>query len=144
MKTDFEPEVILIFCNGALNGDSYLPEGVKRGSGFKARFIRMPCSSKIETGYLVKLIERGADGIEVIACPGKKCQFIVGSARAESRVDYARTLLEEAGLSADRVGIRRKNHLTADEIMNIAEERANAIRPLGQNPMKAVRIESHV
>jgi coenzyme F420-reducing hydrogenase delta subunit len=96
----------------------------------------MPCSSKIETGYLLKLIEQGADGVEVIACPGRKCQFIVGSARAEGRVEFASILLEEAGMGSDRIGIKHRNGLTANEIMNIAEERANAVRPLGQNPMK--------
>ena len=139
MNQAFEPEVILIYCGSTLNGDNHLSEGIKKGSGFKARFVMMPCSSKIETEYLLKLIEQGADGVEVVACPGKKCQFIVGSARAEGRVNYARTLLEEVGLSADRVGVRRRNQLTSNDIMIVAEERADAIRPLGQNPMKTIR-----
>ncbi len=139
MSESFEPEILLIYCGRALDSSDSLPEGARRGSGFKVRFVMMPCSSKIETRYLVKLIEHGADAVEVVACPGKQCQFTVGSSRAEHRVRHARAILEEVGMSGDRVGMLRRSSLSADEMMSIAEERAGVVRPLGRNPMKAVR-----
>ncbi len=135
----FEPEVLLLYCGRALDNSDSLPEGVTKGNGFKARFVMMPCSSKIETRNLVKLIEQGADAVVVVACPGTQCQFTVGSSRAEHRVRHAGAILEEVGMSGDRVGMLRRSGLSADEMMSIAEERAGVVRPLGRNPMKAVR-----
>jgi coenzyme F420-reducing hydrogenase delta subunit len=139
MSDIFEPEILLIYCGNTIANNDYLPEGTKKVAGFKVRFVKMPCSSKIETRYLVKLIEQGADGIELVACPGKQCQFTTGSSRAEHRVRHARTLLEEVGMSGDRLGMVRRTNLSADDIMAIAEERAGKVGPLGQNPMKAAR-----
>jgi coenzyme F420-reducing hydrogenase delta subunit len=99
----------------------------------------MPCSSKIETAYLIKLIEAGADAVGVVACPGKACQFTTGSARAEHRVRHARTILEEIGMDGVRVGLARRGGLTADDIMAIAEDLAGSVNPLGPSPLAAAR-----
>ena len=136
MSEPFEPEIVVLYCGRSLAKGDYLPEGTKKGSGCKVRFVMIPCSSKIETGYLIKLIERGADAVAVVACPTKQCQFLVGSARVEHRINHARDLLEEAGMDAGRLGLVRRHGLTGDQVMNIAKKRANSVRRLGENPMK--------
>lgn len=133
----FEPEIVVLYCGRGLAADDYLPEGTKNGSGFSVKFVMIPCSSKIETGYLVKLIEQGNDGVMLVACPENQCQFFIGSSRAENRINHARTLLDEAGMGSDRLGMVRGHNLTVDEILSFAGERANIVRALGKNPMKS-------
>jgi len=137
MNDAFEPEVLLLYCGQALANGGRLPEGGQQGSGFKIRFVMVPCSSKIETRHLIKLIEQGVDAVEVVACPGRECRFTVGGSRAEHRVKHARAILEEIGMSAERLGMVRRHGLSAGEIMTVADERADLVRPLGENPMKA-------
>jgi coenzyme F420-reducing hydrogenase delta subunit len=139
MSDVFEPEVVLLYCGRALAGGEQLPEGTKKGNGFRVRFVMMPCSSKIETTYLIKLIEAGADAVGVVACPGKTCQFTTGSARAEHRVRHARSILDEVGMDGARVEIVRRGGLTADDMIGIAEELAGSVRPLGPSPMAAAK-----
>ena len=136
MSETFEPEIVLLYCGRSLAEGEYLSEGMKKCSGFKARFVMLPCSSKVEVVYLVKLIEQGADGVMLVACPTKQCQFLVGSARTKNRIRYARKLLDEVGLGADRLSIVLKQGVSVDEIMSIAEEHAKVVRPLGPNPVK--------
>jgi len=136
MKESFEPEIVLLYCGRSLAQNNNLSEGTRQGSGFRARLVMMPCSSKIEPQHLLKLIEQGADGVVVVACPEEQCQFMIGSSRADRRVKYARTLLDEVGMSADRLALVRRQGLAAGDIMAIAEETASIISPLGQNPMK--------
>ncbi|UCG82160.1 MAG: hydrogenase iron-sulfur subunit [Dehalococcoidia bacterium] len=139
MSEAFDPEILLIYCSRVLANGEYLPEGIQGGAGFKVRFVMMPCSSKIETRYLIKLIEQGADRVELVACPGKQCQFTVGSSRAEHRVKHARALLEEVGMSGDRLGMVRRSGLSADDVMAIAAGCADRVRPHGRNPIKVAR-----
>jgi len=137
MNESFEPEVVVLYCGRSLAGDNHLSDGTRQGSGFRARFVMMPCSSKIESLNLIKLIEHGADGVVVVACPEEQCQFLVGSNRAEKRVEHARLLLGEAGMAPDRLTMMRRQELSADDIIAVAEETAAVISPLGQNPMKS-------
>jgi len=136
MKESFEPEIVVLYCGGSLARNNSLSEGTRRGSGFRTRFVMMPCSSKIEPQHLLKLIEQGVDGVVVVACPEEQCQFMIGSNRAERRVKYAGTLLDEVGMSPDRLALVRRQGLSADDIMAIAGETASSISPLGQNSIK--------
>ncbi|MDY6843035.1 MAG: hydrogenase iron-sulfur subunit [Thermodesulfobacteriota bacterium] len=136
MNEFIEPEILVLYCGHSLVKGEYLSEGTIKGSGFRARFIMMPCSSKVETGYLLKLILQGVDGIVIVACPEKQCKFMIGSSRAESRITYTRNLLSEVNMGEDRVCLVRMHNLSADQIVTIAEKQANVVRHLGINPLK--------
>lgn len=137
MSDSLEPNITLLYCGRGLTEGDYLPEGTKKGNGFKARFVMLPCSCKVESGYLVKLIEEGTDGVMLVVCPKDECQFMIGSVRAENRVKYARTLLEEVEMSGNRLNYIEGHNLTADEFVAIAKEHANEIEEIGPNPMKS-------
>lgn len=135
---DFEPEVVVLYCQHCV-AEEVAPEEVSRPvSGFKARFEVMPCSSKVEASHVLKLLERGVDAVAVVGCPEKQCRFLVGNVMAEKRIEYARDLLDEIHMGADRVGMNRGDRLSGAQLLQIAERRAEAVCPLGPNPMKGV------
>lgn len=132
----FEPEIVLLYCQHCA-GDGVRPvDSIRREPGFTARAVAMPCSSKVESRQLFKLLEKGADGIEIVACPDGSCGFLVGSNRAERRVAYVRGILEEIHYGAERVGIIRDSGLSEEALLALAAERADRVRPLGRNPMR--------
>jgi F420-non-reducing hydrogenase iron-sulfur subunit len=139
-NTSFEPEVVVLYCQRCVReGADRTSVGVEveadRASGFSVRPVMMPCSSKIEVPYILKILERGADAVEVVACPADGCQFLVGSLRAEKRVDYVRSLLDEIHVGAERVGISRGPGLLAQDLIELAAKRAEKVKTLGPNPM---------
>ena len=84
---------------------------------------------------MLKILELGADAVQVVGCPADACRFLVGSTMAEKRVERARGLLDEIGMGADRVGLSRSERLSAEGLIGLAEARATAVKPLGPNPM---------
>jgi F420-non-reducing hydrogenase iron-sulfur subunit len=130
-----EPEIVVLYCAQSASDGLRLKTSLN-GAGFRVRLSMLPCSSKIEESFLLKILEEGADGIELVGCPVEKCRFLVGSVRAEKRVLHARDLLTQAGMSPERLGMTRAEDLTAETILQIAGKRAKAARPLGPNPMK--------
>jgi coenzyme F420-reducing hydrogenase delta subunit len=132
----FEPEILLLYCRNCV-AEGVDPDEVSRAvSGFKSRYVVMPCSSKVEASHVLKLLDEGADGVQVVGCPENACRFLVGSTMAEKRIDYARGLLDEIRMGADRLGMERGAQLSEADLMELAERRAEAVRPLGPNPMK--------
>ncbi len=140
MSENFEPEILVLYCGRVLADGNYLPEGTRRFADFSARFVMVPCSSKILPQYLVKPIEGGTDGVLVVACPVVECQFLVGSARAENIVRFARILLDEVGIGADRLEMVHGHGLSGDAVITLAEKRASTVRTLGPNPLKSVKL----
>ena len=131
-----DTEVVVLYCQHGLCDEAKASAWSEQACGLSVRAIMMPCSSKIEVHYVLRILESGADAVEIIACPEKSCKFLVGSRRAEKRVEYLRGLLERIGYTPERVGISRRLAQSPQELIDLAKARADAVRPFGINPMK--------
>ena len=135
-QPDQEPEVVVLYCQHGLCDEAKASAWSQEIPGLSVRAIMMPCSSKIEVSYILRILESGADAVEIVACPEKSCKFLVGSLRAERRIEYIRGLLEKIGYDPERVGISRKLSQSPEQLIDLARARADAVRSLGINPMK--------
>jgi coenzyme F420-reducing hydrogenase delta subunit len=136
----FTPEIVVLYCRQTLDAETRPPEGTRPGDGFSARMVLLPCSSKMEAYQLLKLVEQGADGVHLVACPEKACRFLVGNNRAERRIAHARGLLAQAGMGEGRLELTRAANLTVDDLMTLAGRHAAQVKTLGPNPMKGGNI----
>jgi coenzyme F420-reducing hydrogenase delta subunit len=132
---NFKPEIVVLFCQHCIVPDADLTIAGMATSRFKAKLVMMPCSSKIEPAHLLKILAEGADGIQVLGCPHRQCRRLDGNLRAEKRIEYVRQLLHQIRLGAERLGMERGLDFSGLQLMLLAERRANAVKPLGRNPM---------
>ncbi len=131
-----EPEILLLFCQQSVAGSVELANSYRRLQGLRVRLVVLPCSSNVEVRQIVKMLEQGADAVQIVACAEEACRFLVGSNKAERRVEYVRQLLDQIDFGAERVGIVRGMNLSVDDLLDRAKERAERIRGLGPNPMR--------
>lgn len=118
------PNVVLLYCRQCVAADV-------SAADFPNRAEMLPCSSKIRVSHLMKILAGGADAVELVACPEESCRQMVGSRRAERRVEYARGLLVAAGISGERIGISRGTDLSAQDLRDLAAQRAKKLRSDG-------------
>jgi coenzyme F420-reducing hydrogenase delta subunit len=135
-QPDQDPEIVVLYCQHGLCDKAKASAWSQTTQGLSVRAIMMPCSSKIEVSYILRILESGADAVEIVACPEKSCKFLVGSLRAERRIEYIRGLLEKIGYARERVGISRKLSQSPKKLIELARARADAVRHIGINPMK--------
>lgn len=129
-------EIVVLYCQHCVRKDANIMAESGKALGFTVRPVMIPCSSKIQVPHILKILEQGADGVEIVACPEERCRFLVGSLRAEKRVGYIHRLLDEIRMGKERLGISRKTGLTAKALIGLAADRIKAVKPLGPNPMK--------
>lgn len=132
----YEPEIVVLFCQRSVDGTVALSNAYRHLPGLRVRLVVLPCSSNLEVRQIIKMLEKGADGIQIVACAEEACRFLVGSSKAERRVEYIRGLLEEIDFGAERVGIIRGVHPSEEQLLALARDRADRIRDLGPNPMR--------
>lgn len=130
------PRIVVVYCHNAISSAAEMREGAYSGKGFSAYFAALPCSSKIEPSYALKMLADGADGMVVVACPENQCRLMVGNVRAEKRINYVRALLDEIKMGAERLILERGENLTEDDLLEIAQRRLAPLKLLGPNPMK--------
>jgi coenzyme F420-reducing hydrogenase delta subunit len=130
-ESSFAPQIVVLYCQHCVSEDAAIAPQADPAADFSMEPVMMPCSSKIETSYVLKILERGADAVQIVACSSEGCRFLVGSLRAEKRIETIRGLLDEIHVGAERVGISRASRVQAQELMNIAAGRAQAVQELG-------------
>jgi coenzyme F420-reducing hydrogenase delta subunit len=130
------PRIVVVYCRNAISSAVELLEGPYAAKGFNAFFAALPCSSKIEPSYPMKILADGADGVLVVACPDNHCRFMVGNVRAEKRINYVRDLLDKAKMGAERLFLERGENLTEKDLLDLAQRRLGPLKILGPNPMK--------
>lgn len=133
---DFLPEIVALYCRQCLDAEERPQEGARQAKGFSARLVMLPCSSKVEAYQMLKVLEQGVDGVLLVGCPEKSCRFLVGSRRAEKRLTRAGQLLDQVGMGAGRLALKRAADLTTADILALAGQLAEQVKTLGPNPMK--------
>ena len=134
--SEFVPKIVAFCCEQSgypaadMAGTLKLkpPENVER--------VRVPCAGRIETIYLLKALENGADGVLIFGCYEENCQYLRGNLRAKSRLSYARQMLERIGLEKERLEIC---HLATNCGVKFAEtlqQKSEALKKLGPNLAK--------
>ncbi|UCC68989.1 MAG: FAD-dependent oxidoreductase [Armatimonadota bacterium] len=80
------------------------PEHV--GSTGVARVL-VPCVGRLSVADILSPFEHGADGVSIIACAEGECLYPTGEERLGARVEEAKRVLEEIGMSGERIDLWR-------------------------------------
>ncbi len=131
-----QPRIVLLYCRQTLDPTVKPFEGERPGRDFSARLVLLPCSSKMDTRHLLRVLEGGCDGVTLVACPEKACRFLVGNVRAEKRIAYAQGLLDQVGMGSERLALERGSGLSLEDLMELAAGQAGKVKGLGPNPLK--------
>ncbi len=132
--SDFDPKIIAFCCDQSGYPAADMAGTLKLNLPKNIEIVRVPCAGRIETIYLLKALERGADGVLVFACHEENCQFLRGNLRAKGRLSYAHRMLEKIGLEKERLEIF---HLATNNGVKWAEalcRKSEQLRKLGPNP----------
>ena len=134
----FTPDIVVLHCKQSVSEPKNLPSAARRSGRSGLQFRLVPCSSKIQLPHLLKLLETGAAGVIVFACPEDECRFLEGSSRVQRRIEYARELVEQVGLGAERLALVRGKEMSAGEVLERVDEFVQVVAELGPNPVKGV------
>ncbi len=134
--SDFDPKIIAFCCDQSGYPAADMAGTLRLKIPENVEIVRVPCAGRIETIYLLKALERGADGILVFACYEKNCQFLRGNLRAKGRLAYAHRMLEKIGLEKERIEIC---HLATNSGVKLTEtlrRKSEQLKKMGPNPGK--------
>jgi coenzyme F420-reducing hydrogenase delta subunit len=122
-----KPLKIYVFCCVTSYDQAQLTQNFNP-PGTEVKVISLPCSGKLDTLYLIKAFETGADGAAVMMCKEGECRYLEGNLRARKRAEVVDELLKETGLGEGRVaviqmdddGIERKKRELEDFCLKVA------------------------
>jgi len=128
-----EPRILVFACNWCSYMGADLAGISRRAYPPNALILRVPCSGRVDPGFVLRAFEKGADGVLVTGCHPGDCHYRTGNERAYDRVQMTKRLLEQLGIGGDRLRIEWISSSEGERFADIITEFTNdiaAMRPL--------------
>ena len=136
---EFEPNIIGFLCNWC----SYAGADLAGTSRIKyppnIKSIRVMCSGRVDTVFILEALKKGADGVLVAGCHPGDCHYQSGNYKTNRRIKLLKKLLEEMGVEPQRV---RFDYVSASEghkFASVVTEYVDELKKMGPNPLKEMK-----
>jgi len=132
----FTPEITLFTCIycGYMAADT--AGSLRQEYPADVKIVRLPCTGKTDTQYMLDAFDEGADGVMVIACSLGNCHHERGNERARARVQRTQKILESVGFEPERLVIHYVSGGMGATFAEHVREMTNRLQELGPNPIK--------
>jgi len=101
----WEPRITAFVCKWCTYAGADLAGTSRMKYEPNVRVIKLPCTGRIDTVFVIKAFEKGADGVIVSGCHPGDCHYVHGNYHARRRFSTFRRLLEFCGIDDRRLVI---------------------------------------
>lgn len=136
---EFSPTILALACHYCAYAAADLAGSMRLQYPASVRVLRLPCTGKVEPGYVLRAFENGADGVIVAGCLEGGCHFQEGNLRARRRVERVQELMREIGLLPERLEMFNLSSAQGARFAEIVTEMHDRIRKLGPSPIRVAR-----
>jgi heterodisulfide reductase subunit A len=117
-STGSEPKILAFLCNWCGYAGADLAGVSRYQYAPNIRVIRVMCSARVHSGFIMQAFLRGMDGVLVVGCHEEDCHYASGIHQAMRMVRKAKRELVKQGIDADRL---RLEHISAGEGARFAQ-----------------------
>lgn len=118
MSETFEPKIIAFVCTYCTYAGADLAGTSRLKYAPNVRIIRLPCTGRISPMFILKALQKGADGVLISGCHPGDCHFTHGNYHARRRWMVFRALLDFIGIPPERI---KYSWISAAEGVKFAE-----------------------
>ncbi len=133
----FEPKIVALVCNWCTYCGADLAGTSRLKYQPNVRIVRFPCTGRIDPVFILKVFERGADGVLVSGCHPGDCHYTSGNYHARRRWTVFKALLEFMGVEPDRLQFSWISASEGQKWTKVIDEVTDRVRALG--PFQAYR-----
>lgn len=130
----FVPRILAFSCTWCSYQAADLAGTSRREYSPHVRIVRVPCSGRVDSSFVLKALANGADGVLITGCHPGDCHYVRGNIFAEKRFERLAKLVLALGLEPERVRLEWISAAEGDRLAKTANEFAETIRRLG--PLK--------
>ena len=131
----YEPKILALCCHYCAYAAADLAGSMRVQYPPNVRVLRLPCTGKVDTAYILRAFEAGVDGVIIAGCLEGGCHFQEGNLRAKKRVGLVRELMSESGLEPERLEMFNLSSAQGQTFADIVEVMTKRLKELGPSPL---------
>lgn len=131
MEKTFEPVIVCYCCHWCSYAAADLAGSMRLQYPTNICIVKVPCTGRVDVLFILKALEKGADGVMVSGCLLGDCHYVSGNYRAAKRVAYVKDLLGRIGVDPQRVELCFNSAAMGPQFAQCCHEFTERIRSLG-------------
>ena len=136
MTNEFEPNIIGFLCNWC----SYAGADLAGTSRIKyppnIKSIRVMCSGRVDTVFILEALRKGADGVLIAGCHPGDCHYQSGNYKTNRRMKLLKKLLGDMGVEPERVRFEYVSASEGQKFAQVVTDFVSELKKLGPSPLK--------
>jgi len=136
MVKEFEPNIIGFLCNWC----SYAGADLAGTSRIKyppnIKSIRVMCSGRVDTVFILEALKKGADGVLIAGCHPGDCHYQSGNYKTNRRIKLLKKLLKDMGVEPERVRFEYVSASEGQKFAQVVTDFVSELKKLGPCPLK--------
>ena len=130
---EFRPLIVAFCCNWCSYAGADLAGSSRLSYPADVKIIRVPCSCRVNPLFILRALQRGADGVIICGCHPGDCHYTTGNYYARRRMTVLFRLLEFLGLDKRRVRVEWVSAAEGAKFAGVMNDFAGTIKALGEN-----------
>ena len=135
-ETYFEPIIVAFCCNWCSYAGADLAGTSRFDYPTNVRIIRVMCSGRVDSTFVLEALRDGADGVLVTGCHPGDCHYQRGNYIMEKRFGYIKKVVESVGIEPERVRLEWISASEGAKFAALIREMTDEVRKLGPSPFK--------
>lgn len=97
-KEEFKPLIVAFCCNWCSYAGADLAGTSRLNYPANVKIIKVPCSCRVNTNFIIRAFQKGADGVVIAGCHPGDCHYSTGNYYTRRRFSIFINLLEYLGI----------------------------------------------
>ena len=132
-KEEFTPKIVAFCCNWCSYAGADLAGTSRLNYPANVKIIRVPCSCRVNTNFIIRAFQKGADGVVIAGCHPGDCHYSTGNYYTRRRFSVFINLLEYMGIEKERFKIDWISAAEANKFATVMNEVLENVHRLGPN-----------
>ena len=103
MNNGYKPVIVGFLCNWCSYRAADLAGTSRMGYPSTLRDIRIMCTGRLDPTFVLRSLQKGADGVLVMGCHPGQCHYQEGNYKAIRRFALLKRVLRQMGIEEERV-----------------------------------------
>ena len=128
---EFEPKIVGFLCNWCSYAGADKAGTAQNPYPPNVSVVKVMCSGRVDPEFVMKALEKGADGVIILACHPGDCHYKEGNYRAVQRHRMLIRLLGQFGIGKDRCRLDYVSAGEGDKFVAVIKDMVETVRGLG-------------
>jgi Coenzyme F420-reducing hydrogenase, delta subunit len=130
---EFKPLIVAFCCNWCSYAGADLAGTSRLSYPAEIKIIRVPCSCRVDSTFILKAFQNGADGVIICGCHPGDCHYTTGNYYTRRRMSLLFNMLDFLGIERGRTRVEWVSAAEGAKFASVMNDFSQTIHALGKN-----------